>query len=62
MARTNGLMRPRRGRWIAGVCAALADRFGLPCLLVRVGFVIFGIVGIGELVYVLLWIMIPKER
>lgn len=62
MARTNGLMRPRRGRWIAGVCAALADRFGLPRLLVRVGFVIFGIVGIGELVYVLLWIMIPRER
>jgi phage shock protein PspC (stress-responsive transcriptional regulator) len=28
--------------------------------LVRLGFVIFGLVGIGELVYVALWIMIPK--
>jgi phage shock protein PspC (stress-responsive transcriptional regulator) len=46
---------------IAGVCAALAARFGIPKLLVRIGFVVFGLVGIGELVYILLWIMIPKE-
>lgn len=58
----NGLVRPRRGKIIAGVCAALADRFGLPTFLVRLGFVIFGITGIGELVYIILWIMIPKER
>lgn len=58
----DGLVRPRRGRIIAGVCAALADRFGLPRFLVRLGFVIFGITGIGELVYIILWIMIPKER
>jgi phage shock protein C len=55
------LARPRSGKIIAGVCAALAARFGVPKLLVRVGFVIFGLVGIGELVYIILWIMIPKE-
>ncbi|QTG81413.1 PspC domain-containing protein [Arthrobacter crystallopoietes] len=54
------LVRPRSGKMIAGVCAALAARFGIPKLLVRIGFVIFGLVGIGELVYILLWIMIPK--
>ena len=59
MSRT--LVRPRRGKIIAGVCAALAERFGLPKFLVRVGFVIFGVTGIGELVYIILWIMIPKE-
>jgi phage shock protein PspC (stress-responsive transcriptional regulator) len=37
---------------IAGVCAALADRFGLS----------FGLVGAGELAYIILWIIIPKER
>jgi len=58
----NGLVRPRSGKLIAGVCAALSERFGLPKVLVRVGFVIFGLAGIGELVYVILWIMIPKER
>ena len=56
------LVRPRSGKMIAGVCAALAARFGIPKLLVRIGFVIFGLVGIGELVYILLWIMIPKAR
>lgn len=55
------LARPRSGKWIAGVCAGLADRFGLPRFLVRLGFVIFGIVGIGELVYIGLWILMPKS-
>ena len=55
------LVRPRRGKVIAGVCAALADRFGLPRTLVRVGFVVFGIVGVGELVYIALWILVPKS-
>jgi phage shock protein C len=54
------LVRPRSGKMIAGVCAALAARFGIPKLLVRIGFVVFGLVGIGELVYIVLWIMIPK--
>ncbi len=54
------LVRPRSGKIIGGVCAALAARFGLPKFLVRLGFVVFGLVGIGELVYIALWIMIPK--
>jgi phage shock protein C len=54
------LVRPRNGKVIGGVCAALADRFGLSRALVRIGFVIFGVVGIGELVYIVLWIIIPK--
>jgi len=57
---TSVLERPRSGKIIGGVCAALAARFGLPKILVRLGFVIFGVVGIGELVYIALWIMIPK--
>lgn len=54
------LVRPRQGKVIAGVCAALADRFGVSRFLVRVGFVVFGLVGVGELVYIALWITIPK--
>ncbi|WP_026550597.1 PspC domain-containing protein [Arthrobacter sp. Br18] len=56
----SSLVRPRNGKLIGGVCAALANRFGIPKILVRLGFVIFGLVGIGELVYIVLWIMIPK--
>ena len=58
---TQSLVRPRRGKVIAGVCAALAARFGLPRTLVRLGFVLFGIFGVGEVVYIALWIMIPKS-
>ena len=54
------LVRPRSGRRIAGVCAALSNRFGLSHALVRIGFVLFGLFGIGELVYIALWVMIPK--
>jgi phage shock protein C len=55
------LVRPRQGKWIAGVSAAIANRFGLPKWLVRLGFIIFGLVGIGEIVYIILWILIPKQ-
>lgn len=57
---TTALVRPRSGKIIGGVCAALAARFGLPKLLVRLGFIIFGLVGVGELAYIVLWILIPK--
>jgi phage shock protein C len=42
------------------VCAGLADRFGLSPGLVRLVFVIFGLVGAGELAYIILWILIPR--
>ncbi len=47
---------------IAGVCGALANRFGLSLGLVRLGFVIFGLVGAGEIVYLALWLLIPTRR
>ena len=54
-------VRPSQGRVIAGVCAAIADRLGISRTVVRIGFVIFGLVGVGELVYIALWILIPRE-
>jgi len=56
------LIRPRRGggAMIAGVAAAVADRFGLSRTLVRLLFVVFGLVGAGEIVYLVLWFLIPK--
>lgn len=54
------LVRPRQGKWIAGVCRGIADRFAISPGLVRIGFVIFGLVGVGELVYIALWILMPK--
>jgi phage shock protein PspC (stress-responsive transcriptional regulator) len=62
MARTR-LVRPKQGRLIAGVCAALADRFGVSRTLVRVIFVLLGILPPPIIiVYLLLWIVIPSEE
>jgi phage shock protein PspC (stress-responsive transcriptional regulator) len=55
------LVRPRRGRWIAGVCAGIADRFGMPRALVRAIFVVSVILpGPQFLIYIALWIFIPS--
>lgn len=56
------LVRPRRGRWIAGVCAGLADRFGMSRAVVRALFVISIVLpGPQFVVYIALWIAIPSE-
>ena len=56
------LERPRRGsgRMIAGVCGGIARRFGMSVTVVRLAFVIFGMVGAGELVYIILWVLMPS--
>ncbi len=57
------LVRPRRGRLIAGVCAGLALRFRTSPTLVRVIFVLSLLLpGPQILIYVALWIIVPKER
>lgn len=55
LVRTRG-----RDRWIAGVCGGLAAFFGIDVTPVRVGFVIFGLFGVGEVVYLVLWLIVPK--
>ena len=60
MARS-GLTRPRNGKVIAGVCAGLAEHYGWSRGMVRFLFVLFGLFGAGELVYIVLWLLMPKE-
>lgn len=55
------LSRPRSGRMIAGVCAGVADHYGWSRSTVRLLFVLFGLFGAGELVYIVLWIVMPKD-
>ena len=57
-----GLVRPRSGRVLAGVCAALARRFGLSPTLVRALFIVSIVLpGTQVLVYAVLWLLIPEE-
>ncbi|WP_194409477.1 PspC domain-containing protein [Microbacterium cremeum] len=59
----NALVRPQRGRLIAGVCAAVAARFGWNVTLVRILTVIAVVVfGLSLWAYILLWIVVPSER
>lgn len=56
--------RPERGHGavIAGVAAGVADALGLSRTLVRVLFVLAGLVGAGELAYLVLWLLLPPRR
>ena len=56
------LSRRRRGRWVGGVCAGLAQARGLPVRWVRAAFVgAAALAGLGLLVYVACWLIIPAE-
>jgi phage shock protein PspC (stress-responsive transcriptional regulator) len=62
MARSKELVRPQRGRIIAGVCAALARRFDVKPWQVRLVFVLSCLLpGPQFLLYVALWIILPSE-
>jgi phage shock protein PspC (stress-responsive transcriptional regulator) len=59
---STALVRPQRGRLVAGVCAALARRFGMSPTAVRVLFVLSMLLpGPQILLYVVLWLVIPSE-
>jgi phage shock protein PspC (stress-responsive transcriptional regulator) len=60
--RDRGLVRPRGGRVLAGVCAGLAQRFGMRPAMVRLLFVLSILLpGPQVLVYIALWIIMPSE-
>jgi phage shock protein PspC (stress-responsive transcriptional regulator) len=59
---STSLARPRRGRILGGVCAALARRFDVSPFMVRALFVISCVLpGPQILLYLGLWIVIPSE-
>ena len=58
----NRLVRPVRGRMIAGVCAGVAQRFGWSVGLVRLLTVLSLLIPGPQLIfYVALWILIPSS-
>ncbi len=62
--RRGGLVRPRDGRVLGGVCAGLGRRFGLDPWAARLLFVLilFVIPGSQILIYPILWILMPSEK
>ena len=57
------LTRPLNGRMLSGVCAGLADFFGLDVSLVRIIYVFATVFTTfaGILIYIILLIIIPEE-
>jgi phage shock protein PspC (stress-responsive transcriptional regulator) len=62
--RSEGLVRPRQGRVLGGVCAGLGRRFGLEPWPARLLFLLLLMVIPGSqlIVYPILWILMPVEQ
>lgn len=55
------LVRPQHNKWIAGVCAGLAARFGMGAGTVRFLFILSCLLpGPQFILYIVLWILMPK--
>ena len=62
MDATRKLYRSKTNRQLAGVCGGLAEYFNLDATLIRVLVVLLAVLGgSGLLLYVAMWIIIPKE-
>jgi phage shock protein C len=62
MESTRKLYRSRSNRKLAGVCGGLAQYFNLDATLVRVLFVALAVLGgSGIVLYVAMWIIVPRE-
>ena len=56
------LYRSKTNRQVAGVCGGLAEHFNLDPTLIRVLFVVLAVLGgSGVILYVAMWIIVPKE-
>jgi phage shock protein C len=60
---TKVLVRSRKGRMVAGVCAGVAEYSGLDVTLVRVIVAVVSVLtaGAGVLAYLAAWVIIPAE-
>lgn len=58
------LIRPKKGRVIAGIAAGLADYFHISVVVVRILWILLLLPGglPGFLPYIILWIVIPSEK
>jgi phage shock protein C len=60
---TKVLVRSRKGRMVAGVCAGIAEYFSVDMTLVRVIVAVIAVItgGAGALAYLAAWAIIPEE-
>ena len=63
-ALTRTWYRSRRGKMIAGVCAGLAEQFGISVTALRLAAVLLTLLGAGWgiIIYSVLWVIMPYRR
>lgn len=60
--RRPGIARSSQGRWFGGVATGLSRWLGLDPLVIRAGFILLSLIfGVGVTVYLLLWLLLPRE-
>ncbi len=64
MSSNKRLARSSSDRWIAGVCAGVAEYFGWDPAIVRLAYVLLSVCSAGfpgTFIYILLWLIMPKH-
>jgi phage shock protein C len=62
MDATRKLYRSKTNRQVAGVCGGLAEYFNIDATLIRILFVVLAVLGgSGLVLYVAMWIIVPKQ-
>ncbi len=57
------LVRIKEGRWLAGVCGGIAKYFDIDPIIIRLLWIAFTLAfGVGLIVYIVAWILIPEEE
>jgi len=56
--------RSRANKMIAGVCAGLAEQFGISVTILRLAFLLSALIGggVGVIIYIALWVVMPYRR
>lgn len=64
MSEPKKMERPRTGRMLAGVCAAIANYLNLDVTVVRIAYVLLTIFTVfsGAIVYFIMMLLIPEEK
>lgn len=64
MSTNKRLTRSSNDKWIAGVCSGIANYFGWDVAILRLVYLLLtaGTAFCGTLVYIILWICMPKDK
>ena len=63
MATTKRLMRSSKDKILGGVCGGIAEHYGWDPTLVRLGWVVLSLAwGVGILLYIIAWLIMPVKK